>query len=304
MEESNQFLEENAITYDTEADEKVIPEDVVYVYSGNAMNMEEVFQFSCLKTVEPVIVAGEQGSGKTTLEVMMYRLFQEGKNELLMFAGSTTMKGFRERSGGLMKKTGSAEPMVARTLRAEKKFLHLALCNGERKRQHLLFADYAGELFDERECLNELGEIFAGASNVVVTLDGEKLCDYKEKKKIILHAKVMLVEMQKAGILSKQTHLYIVCTKYDKIKNSDKKDAIIKFVNDKYQSLKESFAPNVGKMDLCYLYAYGIAEKEEREKMEELLLNFMKEDDFHVQERMEEEPIKVERQMDKFKMRG
>ena len=31
----------------------------------------------------------------------------------------------------------------------------------------LLFADYAGELFDERECLNELGEIFAGASNVV-----------------------------------------------------------------------------------------------------------------------------------------
>ena len=206
MEESNQFLEENAITYDTEADEKVIPEDVVYVYSGNAMNMEEVFQFSCLKTVEPVIVAGEQGSGKTTLEVMMYRLFQEGKNDLLMFAGSITMKGFRERSGGLMKKTGSAEPMVARTLRAEKKFLHLALCNGERKRQHLLFADYAGELFDERECLNELGEIFAGASNVVVTLDGEKLCDYKEKKKIILHAKVMLVEMQKAGILSKQTH--------------------------------------------------------------------------------------------------
>ena len=57
------------------------------------MNMEEVFQFSCLKTVEPVIVAGEQGSGKTTLEVMMYRLFQEGKNDLLMFAGSITMKG-------------------------------------------------------------------------------------------------------------------------------------------------------------------------------------------------------------------
>ena len=83
-----------------------------------------------------------------------------------------------------------------------------------------------------------------------------------------------------------------------------KKDTIIKFVNDKYQSLKESFAPNVGKMDLCYLYAYGIAEKEEKEKMEELLLNFMKEDDFHIQERMEEEPIKVERQMDKFKMRG
>lgn len=27
MEESNQFLEENAITYDTEADEKVIPEE-------------------------------------------------------------------------------------------------------------------------------------------------------------------------------------------------------------------------------------------------------------------------------------
>ena len=49
---------------------------------------------------------------------------------------------------------------------------------------------------------------------------------------------------------------------------------------------------------------YGTISHLIKEKMEELLLNFMKEDDFHIQERMEEEPIKVERQMDKFKMRG
>ena len=50
-----------------------------------------------LKDNTSIDVQACPGSGKTTLEVMMYRLFQEGKNDLLMFAGSITMKGFRER---------------------------------------------------------------------------------------------------------------------------------------------------------------------------------------------------------------
>lgn len=100
---------------------------------------------------EEVVKLDTEYISEWNVEVMMYRLFQEGKNDLLMFAGSITMKGFRERSGGLMKKTGSAEPMVARTLRAEKKFLHLALCNGERKRQHVILFFLNPETMEREE---------------------------------------------------------------------------------------------------------------------------------------------------------
>lgn len=160
----------------------------------------------------------------------------------------------------------------------------------------------------ERELLEKCKE-FGKINIIIVTGDFHNFC---EKENFIL-AKEFLVRLTEQLELDINKDLFIVPGNHDGVTKVDcknthikalKKDTIIKFVNDKYQSLKESFAPNVGKMDLCYLYAYGIAEKEEKEKMEELLLNFMKEDDFHIQERMEEEPIKVERQMDKFKMRG
>lgn len=183
MEASNQFLEENATTYGIEQENEKISEDVVYVYSGEALELQDVFRFSCVENINPVIVAGEHESGKTTLEVMIYRLFLEGKNEKLMFAGSVTLKGFQERSRKLLKKSGAKKPDVQRTLWTEKKFLHLALCNKkDKKRKNLIFADYAGELFDDATCLEELGNFFEDVSNVVITLDGKKLCKYEERK--------------------------------------------------------------------------------------------------------------------------
>jgi hypothetical protein len=303
MEASNAFLEENVTTYDAETDKDVKTEDVVYVSSGEALDMQEVFSFSCVENIKPVIVAGEQASGKTTLEVMMYRLFLEGENEKFIFAGSCTMKGFRKRSENLLKKSGAEEPAVQRTLRSEKKFLHLAVCGEDGKRENLIFADYAGELFNEEPCLKELGEFFAGAANVVVTLDGEKVCNYTSRNTVFSHARILLTRMQSAGILSERTHLYIVCTKYDKIKESEKKDSTIEFLEKKYENLKETFASKVGKMNLVYLCAYGINEKEEKVKMEGLLTGFTQEREKNVLDSFEK-PIIVKRQMDKFVLRG
>ena len=303
MEESNQFLEENATIYDTETEDEKLSEDIVCVYSGEAMNMQDVFQLSCVEDIEPVIVAGEQASGKTTLEVMMYRLFLEGENESFQFAGSYTMKGFWKRSKNFLKKSGAEIPEVSRTLRAEKKFLHLAVCRENSKKNHLVFADYAGELFDEPSCLEELGEFFGGLANVVVTLDGAKICHYKERKQIITHTRILLRQMQNVGILSKHTHLYIVCTKYDEIKKSEKRDAIIEFLEKSYKDLKEIFEEKVRKIDLVSLCAYEIYEKEEREKMENLLAGFTEKRE-EMEFTFKEEQIKIKRQMDKFKIRG
>ncbi|MBS1335562.1 MAG: hypothetical protein HP054_07935 [Blautia sp.] len=303
MEAVNQFLEENATIYDSEADSEKSSEDTVYIYSGEALDMQGVFQFSCVNNIKPVIVAGEQGSGKTTLEVMMYRLFLEGKNERFQFAGSYTMKGFRKRSENLLKKSGSKEPNVSRTLRGDKKFLHLAVCGKSGKREHLMFADYAGELFEDPSCLKELGEFFAGAANVVVTLDGEKICSPTDRQRITLNVFMLLTYMQKAGIFSQCTYLYIVCTKFDRMKKSEKKDSAINFLEKEYEELRKTFQSKVGKMKLVYICAYGINEKEERDKMEELLSGFTEEREYRDLIPLEEQ-IEVKRQMDKFKVRG
>ena len=108
--------------------------------------------------------------------------------------------------------------------------------------------------------------------------------------------------MQSAGILSERTHLYIVCTKYDKIKKSEKKDSTMEFLERKYKNLEETFASRVGKMNLVYLCAYGIKEKEEKIKMEGLLTGFTQERE-HNDLNLFEKPI-VKRQMDKFVLRG
>lgn len=304
MEASNQFLEENATTYGIEQENEKISEDVVYVYSGEALELQDVFRFSCVENINPVIVTGEHESGKTTLEVMIYRLFLEGKNEKLMFAGSVTLKGFQERSRKLLKKSGAKKPDVQRTLWTEKKFLHLALCNKkDKKRKNLIFADYAGELFDDATCLEELGNFFEDVSNVVITLDGKKLCKYEERKAVILHAKVLLSRMHQVGILSKHTHLYIVCTKFDEVKKSKDKDMTMKFLERNYEILCETFKEKVRKMDLVYLCAYGINEKEEKEKMEKMLLEFVEENSKNDQIEMKQQ-VEIKRQMDKFEARG
>lgn len=56
-------------------------------------------------------------------------------------------------------------------------------------------------------------------------------------------------------------------------------------------------------MNLVYLCAYGINEKEEKVKMEGLLTGFTQEREKNVLDSFEK-PIIVKRQMDKFVLRG
>lgn len=56
-------------------------------------------------------------------------------------------------------------------------------------------------------------------------------------------------------------------------------------------------------MDLVYLCAYGINEKEEKEKMEKMLLEFIEENSKNDQIEMKQR-VEIKRQMDKFEARG
>ena len=219
---SNPFLEKSAITYDKENEENRKQQEYIYTYSGDALDYDEVYKYTTKNDAKIVIVAGEHASGKTTLEVMMYRMFLEGKNNLLQFAGSVTMKGFQERSIYLLKKSGKEEADVERTSATQRKFLNLSVCNKNKNRVDLLFTDFAGELYKNESVLREQKEYFGTAENVILTIDGEQLSKPRERRIVFVNLEILIRQLFANEILTKKSNLYLVCTKYDKVKNLEK----------------------------------------------------------------------------------
>ena len=79
----NETSEVNAKSY---TENELHSEEYVVIYSGKAMTERELLSFSARNNnVSLIMVAGAYASGKTTLMVMMYRLFLEGKNKTLHF---------------------------------------------------------------------------------------------------------------------------------------------------------------------------------------------------------------------------
>lgn len=121
--------------------------DYVFTYSGQAMNMQELFQFSAHEDLELVLVAGPFRSGKTTLETMLYYVFLEGINKKLNFGGSYTIPGFKKRTKKILHSSGEPEPVMGRTLLKDTDcFLHLRVCDETGQSQNLIFADLPGEI--------------------------------------------------------------------------------------------------------------------------------------------------------------
>lgn len=303
---SNPFLEKSAITYDKENEENRKQQEYIYTYSGDALDYDEVYKYTTKNDAKVVIVAGEHASGKTTLEVMMYRMFLEGKNNLLQFAGSVTMKGFQERSIYLLKKSGKEEADVERTSATQRKFLNLSVCNKNKNRVDLLFTDFAGELYKNESVLREQKEYFGTAENVILTIDGEQLSKPRERRIVFVNLEILIRQLFANEILTKKSNLYLVCTKYDKVKNLEKYQQIKNIIDTEYHKIQESYQAAVNHMELEYLSALQVEEDEERAKLERLLGHLAYGTDRkqnNTLEKFEIESVRLERQYDKFKAR-
>ena len=87
-----------------------------YILSrGEALNKEELYQMSAKEDINVVLVVGPPASGKTTLEVMIYCLFREGRNKELFFAGSKSLNGFKSRMEKMLYSSGEKTPEMERT---------------------------------------------------------------------------------------------------------------------------------------------------------------------------------------------
>ena len=246
--------------------------EYVYTYSGQAMNQKELFQFSAHEDLKLILVAGPFSSGKTTLETMLYYIFLEGRNKKLNFGGSYTIPGFKKRTEKILYSSGEPEPVMGRTLfRDTDCFLHLRVCNETGQSQNLIFADLPGEIFENTGYVEGYREIFEDVENVIVIIDGKKVCDVKERKNVYMETIIMIKMFLKNGIITHNTKLQIVCTKLDEIQESKDCVEVEQFLETKWKELLKLFENEVFSMDYIIVSALQIEKECESEKLEKIM---------------------------------
>lgn len=302
-EKLNVILEDEVTVYDEKVPATQENEDYIYVYRGEALNEAELFQLSTREEVRTVLIAGPQHSGKTTLAVMLYYLFQEGYNHALHFGGSLTIEGFRKRSEKMLLTSGETEPLFGRTLRGEQnKYLHLTLADTDGQKSNLILTDISGEKFTP-EYMEELSELYGDYENVILTMDGEKLADPMQRQVEILLTKQLLKNLLNSHVLTKHSKLQIVCTKLDLMEGTDEQSkCTIQYLEKKKDSLRAEYAEEVSSLEFCMISALKLHDKNTQEKLEQIMLKCL--------ENRENEAItppeepKLLRYFDKFKVRG
>ena len=270
---------ENEADFDNENSEKTDTQaelDYVFTYSGQAMNQQELFQLSAHEDLKLILVAGSFSSGKTTLETMLYYVFLEGRNKKLNFGGSYTIPGFKKRTEKILYSSGEPEPLMGRTfLQDTDCFLHLKVCDEIGQSQNLIFADLPGEIFEKAGYVEDYQEIFEDTENVIVIMDGRKVCDVRERKNVYMETIIMIKMLLKNGIITHKTKLQIVCTKLDKIQQSKDHVEVEQFLETKWKELFTLFENEVFSMDYIIVSALQIEKECESEKLEKIMCKCM-----------------------------
>lgn len=285
----------------TETEENI---EYEYIYSGRAMNERELLRFSSKKPVQPVLIAGPSDSGKTTLMVMMYHLFREGRNRKFRFKGSRTMNGFWERSEKLLLNSGNKKAKMDHTSRsAQDLFLHLELVKENGETQNLIFSDISGELFSDQSFLKDLPDYYIDTKKLILIIDGAFIADVSKRRVMIHEIKVMADNLLKYRIMTENTNLQIVCTKMDKIALQDNNAECEEYIKVKYEELKNIYERLVERISFCQISALNLDDETECEKLEQIIEKCMEK--YSVKKEIKEKNRrKLNRAFERYGLRG
>ena len=218
------------------------------LYRGRALNSTELYKMTARQEVMLVLVAGMFHSGKTTLEMAIYQMFLRGANKHLLFAGSQTLLDVAERSKGLRVVSENPQPETERTSAAvADNYLHLSVMDEKKKLYHLVFTDFAGEIFESANAdkYSALLDNFVGHKHVVVLVDGEKLSGI-EKNMALMEGKSVIAHLLEKQIITESTDVHLVYTKDDKILVSDNPD-MDKVIEDNNRKMQKMLRNRTGK---------------------------------------------------------
>lgn len=226
--------------------------------SGEALDFASGNRIVRAERSRIILLAGARRSGKTTLALSLYELYQRGPFAGMRFAASETLVAFeRLCHAARVRSEGDAPDTLRTELEAGTQLLHLRLRPqaGQQPPVNLLFADLSGEHY-ERAC-NETEEckkliMMSRADHVAILLDGARLSQQNQGAHVFKETRGLLSSALDAGMLGRSSTVRILFAKCDRLGPEPQNMSTLRRIRDK---LSEDFAARLGRLDYTFIAA-------------------------------------------------
>lgn len=196
----------------------------VEFFSGGALSAADAEAVTLQSRTHLIVLAGAEGSGKTSVLASIYEQLSEGPFAGFQFAGSRSLLGFEEICHLNRLASGGNQPDTQRTIPTEEaSYYHLVLKGTEdgARRRHVLLSAMSGELFrmamDTREDAERLTYL-RRADTIVVLVDGARLAVLEQRANAQMEAATILESFIDAKMVGPNCRVEFVFSKFDRVK--------------------------------------------------------------------------------------
>lgn len=241
----------------------------VDLFAGYELSAAETEDITLRWPTQLIVLAGAEGSGKTTMVAALYEHLGRGSFAGFDFAGSRSLLGLEKICHANRVDSGGTRPTTERTIPSdEAAYYHLALREtaGERRRQQVLLSALSGELYrwarNSREECEKLTFLHR-ANAIVVLVDGEKLACLEQRVNAHADAAGILDAFLDAKMVPSGCHVEFVFSKLDRIRAAG--DSALAFLKQTQEKLETKFRARVPKLVFRELAARPGPSNEEEE---------------------------------------
>jgi hypothetical protein len=262
-----------------DAADKTEGEAAVDLFTGNELSEVDTETITLRRPTQLIVLAGAEGSGKTTMLTSLYEHFGRGSFAGFDFAGSRSLLGFEKICHANRVISGGTRPTTVRTIPLdEAAYYHLALREtaGERRRQHVLLSAISGELYrwarNSREECEKL-TFLNRANSIVVLVDGEKLASLVHRVNAHADAAGILDAFLDANMVPSGCNVEFVFSKLDRVRTAG--DSALTFLKQTREKLQTRFRARVPQLVIRELAARPGPSSEEEELSNGLATAFL-----------------------------
>jgi hypothetical protein len=238
--------EESHVGVDEALESTVRPTEPVDDQRPLALDAEGANQLAAARRPTVLVLAGDVGSGKTSIYAALYERFGRGPFGGRRFAGSLTIPGFEKRCHGWRLTSGASAPTMSHTQPSDLQWLHMRIRDeeGENPVQDVLFGDYDGEIFKGLARGEEPSvdmSFLRRADHVGIGLDGDHLSDHSQREAALENARYLAAALLDEERIADPSVLFLVLTKLDLVetRGDEHRAAIESAIHEIAESVKE-----------------------------------------------------------------
>lgn len=237
---------ERNVSVDEALESTVSPTDQAADRRPLALDAEGANQLAAARRPTVLVLAGDVGSGKTSIYAALYERLGRGPFGGRRFAGSLTIPGFEKRCHGWRLASNAPTPTMDHTQPSDLQWLHMRIRDEECENpiQDLLFGDYDGEIFKGLARGEEPSvdmTFLRRADHVGIGLDGDHLSDHSQREAALENARYLAAALLEEDRVADPSVLFLVLTKLDLVeaRGDEHRQAIESAIHEIAESVKE-----------------------------------------------------------------